>query len=253
MSVESRSAPIAFLMTSELPCPYLPGRRERKIVADLAADPSLTARLELFDLLSSVGFRRSHSLVYRPACADCQACVPVRIPVGDFRAARSFRRILRRNSDLRPVLHPAKPTREQYELFARYLAARHGDGEMVGMSAQDYASMVADSPVDTRIVEWRDGNGALAAACLVDWSPDGLSAVYSFFAPERHRDSLGSYIVLSLVEIARAQEIPHVYLGYWVAGSRKMDYKRRFHPLEAYGPDGWQKLGKRIVRPSPIG
>jgi arginine-tRNA-protein transferase len=153
-----------------------------------------------------------------------------------------MRRILARNAGLRATVTEAVPTQEQFKLFARYLEARHNDGEMVGMGPQDYASMVGDSPVDTRIVEFREAAGKLVAACLTDWGQDGISAVYSFFDPDLAQNSLGSYIVLWLIAEAKRRSLPYVYLGYWVAGSQKMDYKRRFLPIEAYGPSGWVRM-----------
>lgn len=237
MSVQSRSFPISFMVTTEVPCPYLSGRMERKIITELAG----TQANEMFELLSRAGFRRSHSIAYRPACAACQACVPVRIVVEDFQLSRSMRRVLAKNADLTAEIRPAHPTQEQYQLFSRYLEARHNDGEMVGMGPQDYASMVADSPVDTRMVEFRDRQRNLIAACLTDWSGDGISAVYSFFTPERESGSLGTFVVLRLLELAHNASLPYLYLGYWVEGSQKMDYKRRFQPLEYYSATGWQR------------
>ena len=168
--------------------------------------------------------------------------MPVRIVAEDFVPARSMRRVIKRNAGLRAIVTDAVPTQEQFKLFARYLEARHNDGEMVGMGPQDYASMVGDSPVDTRIVEFRDPKGKLVAACLTDWGQDGISAVYSFFEPDLARNSLGSFIVIWLIEEAQRRNLSYVYLGYWVAGSQKMDYKRRFRPIEAYGPQGWVRL-----------
>lgn len=241
MSVQSRNFPISFMVTTEVPCPYLPDRMERKIITELAG----VQAGDMFELLSRAGFRRSHSIAYRPACAACQACVPVRIDIAGFRPSRSLRRVLTRNAGLTAEIRPAHPTQEQYQLFSRYLEARHNDGEMVGMGPQDYASMVADSPVDTRVIEFRDRQKNLIAACLTDWSGDGVSAVYSFFTPERAQASLGTFVVLRLLELARQARLPYLYLGYWVEGSQKMDYKRRFQPLERYGPDGWQPLDVR--------
>ncbi|HVJ43380.1 MAG TPA: arginyltransferase [Dongiaceae bacterium] len=237
MSVYGRHFPIPFLVTTEVPCPYLPDRQERKIITELSGGNAP----ELFELLSHAGFRRSHGIAYRPACAGCQACVPVRIPVSRFQRSRWHRRIWRRNSDLTAAVCENLPTHEQYDLFATYLEARHSDGEMVGMGPQDYSSMVADSPVDTRLIEFRS-DGILTACCLTDWGADGISAVYSFFDPARAPDSLGSYIILWLIEEAIRHHLPYVYLGYWVAGSRKMAYKARFQPLEAYGAAGWTEL-----------
>jgi arginine-tRNA-protein transferase len=211
---------------------------ERKIITELSGAQSP----ELFEILSHAGFRRSHSIAYRPACAGCRACVPVRIVAAHFEPERSLRRVKKRNADLRATVTEAVPTQEQFKLFARYLEARHNDGEMVGMGPQDYASMVGDSPVDTRIVEFRDSKGKLVAACLTDWGQDGISAVYSFFEPDLARNSLGSFIVIWLIEEAHRRNLSYVYLGYWVAGSQKMDYKRRFRPIEAYGPQGWMRL-----------
>ncbi|MDY0883267.1 arginyltransferase [Dongia soli] len=238
MSVYSRGFPIPFLVTTEVPCPYLPDRQERKIITELGGGQAP----ELFELLSHAGFRRSHGIAYRPACPGCQACVPVRIPVRDFVWTRSLRRIWKRTADLTATVSENIPTQEQYDLFSRYLEARHNDGEMVGMGPQDYGSMVADSPVDTRLVEFRDPADRLIACCLTDWGADGISAVYSFFDPTRAEDSLGSFIILWLVSEASRQDLAYIYLGYWVAGSRKMAYKARFQPMEAYGPDGWQRL-----------
>ena len=238
MSVQGRGLPIPFMVTTEVPCPYLPDRMERKIITELSGAQAP----ELFEILSHAGFRRSHSIAYRPACFGCQACVPIRIVAEEFQDNKSLRRVARRNRDLTATILDATPTQEQFQLFARYLEARHNDGEMVGMEPQDYASMVGDSPVDTRIVEFRDGDGKLTAGCLTDWGADGISAVYSFFEPDRAAASLGTYVVLWLVEEARRQGLTYVYLGYWVKGSQKMDYKRRFKPAEFYGPDGWRQI-----------
>lgn len=224
-----------FFGTRLLPCPYIPGRRERKIVAELDG-PDAEA---LYERMSQAGFRRSHGLAYRPACPRCAACVPIRIRAGEFEMSRSIRRIARINADLETAdLGPAA-TLEQYRLFVRYQRSRHCGGEMSSMTFEDYRSMVEDTPVDTGIVEFREPGGALVGAILVDRMRDALSAVYSFFAPEPARRSLGTFIVLRLVETARAQGLSHVYLGYWIADSQKMSYKTRFRPAELLGPDGW--------------
>lgn len=235
MTVQSRTRPLVFLLTREASCPYLPGRRERKLVTELSGPDAA----ENYDLLSRAGFRRSHAVAYRPACNACQECVPVRVVVDGFQPGRSLRRVMRRNADLKSAIRPAQATSEQYALFARYLAWRHGDGEMAGMGFADYRSMIDDTPIDSGLLELRHSEGGLAACCLVDRSSDGLSAVYSFFDPDRSADSLGSYIVLRLIEEARRRALPYVYLGYWIAASRKMAYKIRFQPLEAFGADGW--------------
>ena len=219
-----------FFGTRVLPCPYVQGRLERKVVTELGGPRAA----ELYQRMSRAGFRRSHGLAYRPACPQCSACVPIRIRVRGFQETRSIRRVRRLNADLAVEDLGAIATVEQYRLFVRYQRSRHGGGDMSAMSFNDYRSMVEDSPVDTRIVEFRQPDGMLAGAMLADRMGDSLSAVYSFFAPDLARRSLGTHMVLWLVETARA-----VYLGYWIAESAKMSYKVRFRPVEILGPDGW--------------
>jgi arginine-tRNA-protein transferase len=238
MAIQSRPAPKLFMVTSELPCPYLPGRFERKLVTELTG----AGAQDQYELLSRAGFRRSHSIAYRPACTGCSACVPVRIVVAGFQLGGSLARIRRRNADLTLSITVPRATREQYALFGLYLDHRHGDGEMAGMDFRDYRAMVEDTAVDSRMLELRDSSDTLLAACLADWSSDGVSAVYSFFAPEAARRSLGSEMILRLIDVARNENLPYVYLGYWIQNSRKMAYKSRFRPLEAFGPTGWRPL-----------
>jgi arginine-tRNA-protein transferase len=240
MSIHGRVQPLPFLVTTEMPCPYLPGRLERKVVTELAGLRAATT----YELLSRAGFRRSHSIAYRPACSGCSACVPVRVVVDEFAASRSLRRIASRNQDLAVELKPNRGTPEQYQLFTRYLESRHGDGEMVGMRFHEYRAMVEDSPIETRLVEFRESSGRLVACCLADWAADGISAVYSFFDTTQARRSLGSHVVLWLIEAARRERLDYVYLGYWVADSRKMAYKTRFRPIEAFRPGGWRRLAE---------
>lgn len=220
-------------------CPYLPGRVERKLLTEVSGPQAQHS----YEALTKAGFRRSHRFAYRPACAHCSACVPVRVVVAGFEAGRSLRRIQRTNADLAMTLTPARVTSEQFALFRRYIASRHGDGEMAGMTEQEYRDMVESSDIDTRLAEFRDESGALLAVCLLDWLADGPSAVYSFFEPGESRRSLGTYVVLSLIEAAAQAPAPYVYLGYWIERSRKMAYKTRFRPLEGLGPDGWREIG----------
>jgi len=238
MAVQGRSQPLSFLVTTDMPCPYLPDRMERKLVTRLAGPDAARH----FHILSRAGFRRSHSIAYRPACAGCQACVPVRVVVRSFTPSRTLRRIETRNADLRCSTRPARGTPEQYQLFQAYLEGRHGDGEMAGMSMADFRSMVEDTPIDTRVIEFRDDSGHLVACVLTDWSADGISAVYSFFDPHERTRSLGSYMIVWLVREASRFDLPYVYLGYWVGGSRKMGYKTRFRPIEGFGPEGWRRI-----------
>jgi arginine-tRNA-protein transferase len=195
-----------------------------------------------YELLSRAGFRRSHSIAYRPACTGCAACVPVRVVAAAFKPGRGLRRIAARNADLLATVQTNRGTPEQYQLFTRYLEGRHSDGEMVGMRFHEYRSMIEDSPIDTRLVEFRDPAGQLVACCLADWAADGISAVYSFFDTSEPRRSLGSFVVMWLIEAAQASSLDYVYLGYWVRESRKMAYKTRFRPIEGFGPSGWHPL-----------
>jgi arginine-tRNA-protein transferase len=202
------------------------------------------------DLLTQGGFRRSQNIAYRPACESCRACVSVRILADAFTPTRGMRRILQRNSDLVGAMHDAEPTTEQYSLFRAYLDQRHRSGGMSDMTVLDYAMMVEDSHVDTKIIEYRRrgpdsfitgrGEGELLAVALSDRMSDGLSMVYSYFSPDQEGRSLGTFMILDHIARARAEGLPHVYLGYWVNGSRKMNYKVRFTPQEHLGPRGWE-------------
>jgi arginine-tRNA-protein transferase len=230
--------PQFFYTTAPLPCPYLPGRTERKIVTELSgagAEP-------LHDRLSRAGFRRSHNIAYAPVCPGCQACIPIRIRAADFEPDRTQRKIARANAGLVMREMPARATAEQFSLFQRYQQARHGEGDMAAMGFYDYRAMVEDTPITTAMVEFRDAADRLVAACLTDWLSDGLSAVYSFFAPEQARRSLGTQAILWLISRAHAARLPYVYLGYWVPESRKMAYKARFRPSEVLAGGVWRVL-----------
>ena len=229
--------PQHFYRTASLPCPYLHGRLERKLVTELAG----RSAADFYNTLSRAGFRRSHNLAYRPACLGCQACLPVRIPVAEFVLSRSLKRIRNLNRDIEARLVAPAATVEQFRLFLRYQRSRHPDSDMAAMTYGDYRAMIEDSPVATRLVELRDDMGALAGACLVDMLDDGVSAVYSFYDPDDGNRSLGSLLVLALVELARRDALAYVYLGYLIKESPKMAYKARFRPLEVLGPGGWRR------------
>lgn len=231
-----------FFLTAPRPCPYLEGRQERKLFTHLTGPQAI----ETNDELSNRGFRRSQTIVYRPACVGCSACVSTRIRVRDFEPSRSHRRIRRKNADIIRWVGADTATDEQYALFNRYLTARHADGGMTDMDPDDFAAMIEDTPVETRLVEYRDPNGPgsaksgeLVAACLTDILGDGLSLVYSFFDPNLNKRSLGRYIILDHIELAASMGLPYVYLGFWVRGSRKMAYKIEFQPSEVMLGDGW--------------
>ena len=224
-----------FYSTDLAPCPYLAGRQERRLVA-LVEGEGGNDRL---DLLTEAGFRRSQGYLYKPVCPGCRGCVPVRVVVAGFRASRSFRRVIARNADLRWAETAAVGTDEQYDLFQRYLRQRHQDGGMVRMDRQAYAEMVEVAPATTRLVEFRDPAGRLAAVSLTDRLRSGLSGVYKFYDPDMPQRSLGSHIILWHIDRARELGLPFVYLGYWIAESRKMAYKARFAPLERLDGPFW--------------
>jgi arginine-tRNA-protein transferase len=236
--LQARTHPLPFLVTTEMPCPYLPGKVERKVVTELSGPGAA----DTYEILSRAGFRRSHSIAYRPACPGCTACLAVRVAVDRYEPGTTLRRIERRNADLSATIRMPRGTPEQFALFTRYLNARHSDGEMIGMSLHEYVAMVEDSPLQSNLVELRNRRGALLGCCLVDWTSDGVSAVYSFYDVNQPRRSLGSYLIVWLIREAARRGLPYAYLGYWVAGSRKMAYKSRFRPLEFYGRDGWEPL-----------
>ncbi|MGX5843714.1 arginyltransferase [Mesorhizobium sp. ArgA1] len=242
-----------FFLTAPSPCPYLEGQFERKVFTHLVGDKAP----EMNDLLTQGGFRRSQNIAYRPACETCRACVSVRILAQEFTASRNMKRVIQRNSDLIGAMHDAQPSTEQYSLFRGYLDARHRRGGMSDMTVLDYAMMVEDTHVDTKVIEYRKrgpdtfitgkGQGELIAVALTDKMADGLSMVYSYFNPEFEDRSLGTFMILDHIARARAMGLPHVYLGYWVNGSRKMNYKMRFMPQEHLGPKGWERYDHEAV------
>ncbi|WP_454760401.1 arginyltransferase [Caulobacter segnis] len=237
---------LRFFLTAPTPCPYLPGREERKVFAHLPLSDGPTVN----DSLTQVGFRRSQNIAYRPACETCRACQSARAPAAEYVLSRSERKVLNRNDDLERHLVEAEATLEQFELLRRYLLARHADGGMAEMTWPDYVAMVEDTAVRTHLLEYRKksldgGPGDLIACVLVDVLADGLSLVYSFYNPDLPRRSLGSFIILDHIVQAQQGQLPYVYLGYWVPGSEKMAYKARFSPLEILKPGGWSLMSAR--------
>lgn len=237
--------PIApqFYVTAPQPCPYLDGRMERKLFTALQGDTSE----KLNDALSKQGFRRSQNVLYRPSCADCSACLSARIRVSDFTPSKSQRRILRRNRQVARQATSPWATEDQFDLFRRYLDSRHADGGMADMDIFEFAAMVEETPIRSRVIEYSQpedegGPQMLSAVCLTDVLDDGLSMVYSFYDPDLDRQSLGTYVILDHVAIARDAGLPYVYLGYWVPGSPKMGYKAKFSGLEVYRNGAWEEL-----------
>ncbi|WP_242096104.1 MULTISPECIES: arginyltransferase [unclassified Sphingomonas] len=233
-----------FFVTSPSPCPYLPGRQERKVFTELAGPHAG----ELNDALGRIGFRRSQGVAYRPSCAGCAACISVRVVTNEFVANATQRKLLRRNRDVEVTACRAWATDEQYQLLRGYLASRHPGGGMAGMDEEDYADMIEHSPVNSMILEYREPSiggvpGRLIGACLTDRQADGLSMIYSFFATDEDaRPGFGNFIIMDHILRARDAGLAYIYLGYWVKGSARMAYKVRYRPIEMLGPKGWRRM-----------
>ena len=233
-----------FFVTSPAPCPYLAGRMERKVFTELKG-PNADA---LNDALSRIGFRRSQTVAYRPSCLDCTACVSVRVVANEVRLSSTQRRNLKRNNDLVVSECRTWSTGEQFELMREYLGARHPGGGMAQMDEVDFADMVEHTPVTSFVIEYREPGdgitpGRLIGACLTDRQGDGLSMIYSFYDPAHEaRTGLGNFIILDHLRRAVRLGLPYVYLGYWVEGADRMQYKVRYRPLERLGRDGWERL-----------
>lgn len=234
-----------FFVTSPAPCPYLPGRSERKVFTELKGTHADT----LNDALGRIGFRRSQTVAYRPSCLDCTACVSVRVVAAEFAPSTTQRRNLKRNGDLVATLCKPWSTAEQFDLLQRYLGARHPGGGMANMDEVDFADMVEHTPVTTYVIEYREPSvdgvkpGRLVGACLTDKQGDGLSMIYSFYDPDHaSRSGLGNYIILDHIRRAGEMKLPYVYLGYWVEGSARMQYKVRYRPMERLGRVGWERM-----------
>ena len=231
---------LQFYLTIASPCPYLPDRMERKIFTQL--DPINGPHLNNY--LTHAGFRRSQNVIYRPACESCRECRSLRILTEEFTPSASFRRILKRNVDLTVTPCAAIATKEQFSLLQNYLNLRHPIGGMSDMDFERYEMMVEDSASETQILEYRDTESRLIACVLVDQLMDGLSLIYSFYNPALSKRALGNFMILDQIARCQNEDLPHLYLGYWVPNSPKMHYKARFKPCEILGHRGWQKLSQ---------
>jgi arginine-tRNA-protein transferase len=242
-----------FFVTTPSPCPYLPGKTERKVFTELSGPHAG----ELNDALGRIGFRRSQSVAYRPSCQGCTACVSVRVVASEFKPGKTQARIIKAHSDL--VVTACKPwtTEEQFLLLRQYLASRHPGGGMADMDEFDFADMVEQTPVKSFVIEYREPSkngrpGKLVGACLTDQQGDGLSMIYSFFDPHHpDRDGLGTFIILDHIRRAKMAKLGYVYLGYWVEGSARMQYKTRFKPIEKLTAAGWQRFDPPSQQPVP--
>lgn len=243
MNVADLQHVLHFYLTTAYACSYLPGQEARSQVLT----PGQLAAHEIYDALIAQGFRRSGEHIYRPRCASCQACLPVRVPVNTFVPNRTQRRCLARNADLQ--LTPMAPefVPEHFELYRRYQAERHGGSEMDRDEVEAYSAFLLRSPVTSQLLEWREtvSNGRVLAVALVDQVADGWSAVYTFFDPDAAARSLGTFAVLQEMALARQAGVAYLYLGYWIAASRKMAYKQNYQPLQVFRDGVWMPEAKR--------
>jgi Putative arginyl-tRNA:protein arginylyltransferase len=232
----------------------LPGRTERKVFTELKGPHADS----LNDALGRIGFRRSQTVAYRPSCLECNACVSVRVVADEFTPSGTQKRTLKAHSDLIVTVCRPWSTNEQFDLLRKYLSARHPEGGMTTMDDTDFADMVEHTPVTSYVVEYREASadgvtpGRLVGACLTDKQCDGLSMIYSFYDPEHERQGLGNFIILDHIRRSAEMGLAYVYLGYWVEGSARMQYKVRYRPMEKLGRSGWERISAaeqdRLIR-----
>jgi arginyl-tRNA--protein-N-Asp/Glu arginylyltransferase len=226
---------LQFYATAPYPCSYLPDRMARSQVAT----PSHMIDGPVYSELVKAGFRRSGSFTYRPYCDLCRACTPVRVVIEEFKPNRTQRRIGKNHAALKAEMFDLKYYPEHYALYLRYQSTRHSGGGMDQDSREQYRHFLLQSNVDTRLIEFRD-NGVLRMVSIVDKLQDGLSSVYTFFDPETHGTSFGIYNILWQISLCAKLDLPFLYLGYWIAQSRKMAYKINFQPLQRLTDGRWQ-------------
>ena len=238
-----------FYLTAPYPCSYLPDLQARSQVAT----PAFLIGTPEYSELVRHGFRRSGTYTYRPHCDNCNACVPLRIPAKQFSANRSQRRAWKQHADLETTLHPLQDNAEHYELYQRYQRARHKDGGMDNDDRESYQNFLLQSHIDSLLVEFRDPpgrvqdrQGVLRMVSVIDLLSDGLSSVYTFYDPDLPHARLGIYNVLWQIELCRKLDLDYVYLGYWIAHSRKMSYKSQYRPAQGLLDGAWLPLDKHV-------
>ena len=229
-----KQPPLAIRLSMRSECPYIDGRTEQRVAVDISQNPAL------HDRMARAGFRRVENWVYKPACPGCNACIPWRVDTVNFKMGRNLLRIWRVNDDLACHIAPISPTAEHYNLFRRYVGTRHGDGQMASMNHDEFISMIENSPIESVLLDYRTADGRLIGTVLTDVQNDGLSAVYSFFDPDESKRSLGTYMIMDMIDFAKELGLAWLYLGYYVEDSSKMYYKARFQPASVFIDGQWQ-------------
>lgn len=236
------SSEVKVYLTSLADCPYLEGKKERKACVRLLSSNAQRDH----DALNLYGFRRSENIVYRPACPTCNACKSSRINVNKFEYGRTHKRIMRLNQDIKCVIKSPTVTPEQFDLFKTYLRSRHNDSSMTSMKMSEFSKMVKNNRIRNNVFEYRiqkrDKKTELVACSVTDVMHDGLSMVYTFFHPDYQSRSLGTFMILNQISQTKAMGLPHIYLGYWIKDSPKMDYKRNFSAFEILDGLEWRGL-----------
>ena len=238
-----------FYVTAPQECPYLENQVERKLFTALYGSNSE----KLNNSLSKQGFRRSQNVLYRPSCSSCCACLSARIPVSEFSLSKSQKRTIKANTDLSRIVKDPIASDEQFLLFNKYIKERHANGGMSEMDCEDFSAMIEETNVNSKVVEYYQSNEngkKLLSLSLIDILDDGISMVYSIFEPGTEKRSLGKYMILDQIELARELKLDHVYLGYWVEGSPKMDYKKEYKPLEVFKDNTWKSTTNLSLEPS---
>ena len=235
--MSSLRTPIKLFETVTDQCPYL----EHEVSASILIDPDENIKPKLFSLLSKSGFRRSGDMLYSPKCPACKACISVRVPSDRYQPSRSQKRVWRKNLDLTVTVEDVRFDQQHFDLYLKYQQHRHPESTMCDDDPEKYISFIESNFSQSKFVCFYD-NSQLIGISVIDQFNGGISAVYTFFDPEQSHRSLGTYAIIYLLKHARLRKIPHVYLGYWVDQSEKMDYKRKFKPLEGYQNRQWVNL-----------
>lgn len=235
---------LQFYATPVHPCSY----KDKHQAKTLFVDPKTQLDTLSYSELTDMGFRRSGQHVYRPHCESCNACLSARIPVSKFRFSKSQKRVINANSDI--TIHITRPslTTEIYKLYEKYISCRHYDGDMYPASQEQFKSFLINSGQETYFLEFRLDQQLIAVA-VVDQLHQGLSAIYTFFDPDEHKRSLGKFAILKQIQITASQGLPYLYLGYWISGCAKMDYKIQYRPLEILVDNQWVSLESQDPTP----